>query len=347
MKNQLVLLPLAAWLLVAGCNPVTDLQPDREFVPESAVAAVKAKFPTATNLTFKTLEKNRVWQADFTADTKTYRGATLDTAMLAAYVRLANIPDSVKAFVATSLANGGEYIGDFKQPFSFQKGSFTLDDYIVDYRWRGQLYTLSYSYFTLGISVGPGIRYKTVSLSDRIDYYFSTTNEATLPDRLKAFIRTNGLRVSDQIPYDIKDPIVYSVQENGARQYFIQVTQKPVGSTRGGYGSGTYVFDKNGDFEYATSLPTTLVSGKPVPVEGSQREIKTIGDLPASVRAGFENKPEFAGFTFSAATETEVYSKRIYRVSLSSTKPDAGKWTLTFSNTGAVLSRSYLFSYLS
>jgi hypothetical protein len=72
MNKKFFLLCFIA-VLTSGCNNVVDVQePDTEVVPESAISAIKTRYPDAGQFVFKTLMKDKLWKAKFFSQANTY-----------------------------------------------------------------------------------------------------------------------------------------------------------------------------------------------------------------------------------------------------------------------------------
>jgi hypothetical protein len=60
---------LVIFTTISACERTTDLQPDLDkTVPQAVVNSLKEVFPEATDVTFSTIEKNKVWGARFETD---------------------------------------------------------------------------------------------------------------------------------------------------------------------------------------------------------------------------------------------------------------------------------------
>lgn len=66
MRNSLTLVSIWLVLLLAACDVNNEIAPtSNETVPPAAIAALRQEFPTTTTMQFKTIELDRVWQANF------------------------------------------------------------------------------------------------------------------------------------------------------------------------------------------------------------------------------------------------------------------------------------------
>ncbi|RYF46644.1 MAG: hypothetical protein EOO39_49475, partial [Cytophagaceae bacterium] len=109
MKNVLLLSLLCVFQV--SCNRVTDNQPTpTETVPASAIQALTDQYPGAADMVFKTLEKDRVWQVNFTQKSARFSAATNPQKLLIAYqLQTQSVPDSLSSTVRNTVLDGGTF----------------------------------------------------------------------------------------------------------------------------------------------------------------------------------------------------------------------------------------------
>lgn len=71
--NKKILLLCFITAFTFGCNNVVDVQePDTEVVPETAISAIKTRYPDAGQFVFKTLIQDQLWKAKFFSRANSY-----------------------------------------------------------------------------------------------------------------------------------------------------------------------------------------------------------------------------------------------------------------------------------
>lgn len=322
--------------LSVSCNTVQDEQiTPPSNVPESAVQAVRDKFPNATNITFQTLQANRLWQATFTNQARSVRSAVTPAEMLVAYLPTGTVPDSIQAFVDRSGLTGGTFISDYKQRYSWQKGSLAANFFTADYRWQNRVFTIGFSEFSI-TNTSTGIKqfYNSIYLNEPNLMSFSTSDPTQLPTTIQQYLRERGLVVIEATPYS-GSPISVSVRSEGETRYYVSSRQA---QTTNGVSNGfMLVFDEAGLYLYADKEPNIYTSADKLPTY--IRRSSNRADVPTAILTAIDSAPEYRNTTFKEVNRYELYGKVTFVVSLD--RIGGGSWELVFDAQGEVLDREF------
>ena len=146
MKNVLLLSLLC--IIQLACNGVTDDQvAPTETIPAAAIQALTDQYPGAADMVFKTLEKDRVWQVNFTQKSARFNAATSPQKLLIAYqLQTQSVPDSLASLVRNTVLDGGTFTNLRVQNYSWFKDGGNNGQFIfADYDWQGNRYTFRWT----------------------------------------------------------------------------------------------------------------------------------------------------------------------------------------------------------
>lgn len=300
-------------LLSAACNRVTDIQPNpnpTEEIPTSAIDAVTGQFPQAEGIVFKTLEKNQVWQVNFTQKAARYNAATNQQMLLVAYqVADRSVPDSLTSVVRNTVIDGGTFTNLRMQNYSWFKDTSNNGQFIfADYDWRGTRYTFRWTVTNLSG--------KTTYVTELFPYYqleYRTVTLADLPSSIREPLKNQTL--------DFNYAVV-QVDQQVKKRYGITVKQNS--------NSFTLNYTDEGLLSSVSSSPTV-------------QYFSEIGQLPTTIQAYLRNTPELAGFgmggQFTLLAKNKYGMVETYTVNLQKGRET---WFLTFNSSGELTTRSYL-----
>ena len=298
-------------LLSAGCNRVNDIQPNSpEEVPVSAIDAVTGQFPQAENIVFKTLEKNQVWQVNFTQKAARYSAATDQQMLLVAYqLDDRSVPDSLTSLVRNTVIEGGTFSNLRVQNYSWFKDGTNNGQFIfADYNWRGNRYTFRWNV----TNINGNITYVT----EMFPYYqleYRTVTLADLPATIQESLKNQQA--------DFSYAVVQTGQDTEKR-YTLTVRQSANTPTLTYNGEGTLVM--------ATNSPNT-------------QYYTAINQLPDPIQTYLRNTPELTGFDlggqFTILAKNSYGPVETYTVNLHKGRET---WFMTFNSNGELTTRSYL-----
>lgn len=184
MMNTKFILSIVLSVALFGCNKLIEVNPDAETVPEQSVAAIRSRFPEASDLTFKTLTKGRIWDASFKMSNSRYRSVVDRTNILTTY---GPVNDSLKdslIHVLYQLSVRWGAISNIRQILPDKESSPKTTSFLADYTWSGNIWTAKITF----AEPGSGF-YHGVSMFPQIDLEYVTTDLESLPDRAKEVLK--------------------------------------------------------------------------------------------------------------------------------------------------------------
>ncbi|WP_420151429.1 hypothetical protein [Spirosoma sp.] len=299
-------------VLGSGCNKVNDIQPNdtEENIPVSAIEAVTGKFPQAKELVFKTLEKNQVWQVNFSQNAARFSAATNQQRLLVAYqVENRSLPDSLTSLVRNTVIDGGTFSNLRLQNY-FWYGNATNNGQLIlaDYDWRGSRYTIRWNVS----NVNGRITYVTEMLPyHQLEYRTETL--ANLPAIIQKSLQ------DQQADFNYA---VVQVGQNTEKRYVLTVRQAT--------NTPTLTYNDEGTLLGVTNLPNT-------------QYYTAIDQLPSAIQTYLRNTSELSGFDvggqFPLLSKTNYGTIETYTVNLQKGRET---WFMTFNSNGELITRSYL-----
>ena len=178
-KHKCSWLILLAGIFIISCNEVNDPQPpDLETIPDKVVDLLERNFPGAEQTTIRVVEKNQLWEADYSQNAEHFYVAVDSASVLAAYKLIGpNPPDSIAAAVSKLAIRGGT-LSDFRENLSAYAGEAT-------YRLHGTDYLLSWK---------PSQPFLEMELHSKFSYVISSS--AQLPVNARTFMAAQGWEFS-------------------------------------------------------------------------------------------------------------------------------------------------------
>jgi hypothetical protein len=309
MKNVLLFSLLCVFQL--SCNRVTDNQPTpTETVPASAIQALTAQYPGATDMLFKTLEKGRVWQVNFTQKSARFSAATNPQKLLIAYqLQTQSVPDSLASTVRNTVLDGGTFTNLRVQNYNWFRDSGNNGQFIfADYNWQGNQYTFRWTV----TSINGAITYVTELLpSNQLE--FRTETLLDLPLAIQQSLTAQGA---------VFGYALVTVDAQGKKQYVVSAQQNA--------NYYTLTYEENGQL--------IAVSGS-----ANAQYYSFINQLPASIQTYLQQTPELAGFSnsgqFSLLSKSQYAGVTSYTVNVQKGRQT---WFLTFNEQGQLVRRTYL-----
>ncbi|ARK09833.1 hypothetical protein A6C57_05485 [Fibrella sp. ES10-3-2-2] len=309
MKNILSLSLLSVFLL--ACNQVTDTQPaPTETIPASAIQALTDQYPGAADILFKTLEKGRVWQVNFTQKSARFSAATSPQKLLIAYqLQTQAVPDSLASLVRNTVIDGGTFTNLRVQNYSwFRDGGNNGQFIFADYDWQGNRYTFRWNVTSLNSQ----ITYTTELLpSNQLE--FRTETLLDLPPSIQQSLAAQGAVFSYAL---------VTVDAQGKKQYAVSAQQNTT------YYNLTY--EENGQLVAATG-------------SANAQYYSFINQLPSAIQTYLQQTPELAGFSnsgqFSLLRKSQYAGLTTYTVNVQKGRQT---WFMTFDQQGQLVQRTYL-----
>ncbi len=292
-----------------ACNPVTDRQPaPLDGVSPDAIRAVTSRFPQAKEMIFAALEKDKVWQVNFSQQQARYRAVTnQQTVLLADQLATQTVPDSLASLVNNTVIQGGTFTDLRAETYLWYRDSSSADRFVyADYTWQGTPYTVRWTI----TNIKGNITY-VLEMMPYYQFEYRTVSQLDLPTSIQQSI---GEQLTSF------DHAMVRVDGQGKKRYSIAGQQKT------SFVNLTY--DDTG----------TLISNS-----GTQQRLTSIGQLPVGIQTYIRDAPEladfglagqFAGIMKSANNGIDTYSVVLQK--------GRQTWFLVFSSEGQLLSRSYL-----
>ncbi len=110
MSNRFGLFILITFLLLVGCQSVSDLQPQPDALPASVVEVLEAEFPGYKEIMVSPLEKDKVWSARLRVDTSRYDLVLNRTKILSRFKLVGNsVPAAVAEKISSTVLSGGTF----------------------------------------------------------------------------------------------------------------------------------------------------------------------------------------------------------------------------------------------
>lgn len=309
MKKVLLLSLLC--VIQLACNRVTDDQPaPNETIPTTAIQALTDQYPGAAGMIFKTLEKGRVWQVNFTQKSARYSAATgLQKLLIAYQLETQSVPDSLASLVRNTAIDGGTFTNLRVQDYSWFKDVGNNGQFIfADYDWQGNRYTFRWTV----TSINGKITYVTELLpSNQLE--FRTETLLDLPLAIQQSLTAQGAAFNYAL---------VSVDTKNKKQYAVTVQQNA------NWYNLTY--EENGQL--------IAVSGS-----ANAQYYSAINQLPGSIQTYLQQTPELAGFSnsgqFSLLSKSQYAGVTTYTVNLQKGRQT---WFMTFDEQGKLVRRTYL-----
>ncbi len=261
-------------------------------------------------MVFKTLEKNRVWQANFTQQSARYSAAANPQKLLIAYqLQTQSVPDSLSSLVRNTVIDGGTFTNLRVQDYSwFKDGGNSGQFLFADYDWQGNRYTFRWTV----TSVNGKITYVTELLpSNQLE--FRTETLLDLPLVIQQSLTAQGATFSYAL---------VTVDAQNKKQYAVSVQQN------NNYYNLTYA--ENGQLLTATGSANT-------------QYYSFINQLPASIQTYLQQTPELVEFSnsgqFSLLGKSQYAGVTTYTVNLQKGRQT---WFMTFDQQGQLVRRTYL-----
>lgn len=180
-------------LLLAGCQSVSDLQPQPGSLPPAVVEILEAEFPGSQEITVSPLEKDKVWSARLRVDTSRYDVVLNRTKILSRFKLVGNsVPSAVAGQISSSVLSGGVF-SEYGQR-QRKSNEFPDREYSARYLWNNT------QFFATWTSLIP--------MSGRLDLYpeveisYLTDQLDDLPEGIKTTIQ----RKIDEAKTDPKTP---------------------------------------------------------------------------------------------------------------------------------------------
>lgn len=156
---------LTGILALCKCNRVSDLQPVDGSVPDAVVQMIPDLFPGAGEIEIRTVEKDSLWEADYTLDGERYYvGMDTETVRYQARVMGSVVPEEVRSVISGLSIGGGEFglfIRDLTASVNCTKYRFRDADYRLEWETmnNGQVETI----YAVRLSPYSKIRYPLYS----------------------------------------------------------------------------------------------------------------------------------------------------------------------------------------
>jgi len=252
--------------LLPACNRVNDLSPQTDSLPQEAIQVVKAQYPQASDLVFKPLAEQQIWQVNFKDNADAYRAVVNKVRFLSnARMVQGQTPDTLSQVVNQLSITGGAF-SNFRrvEPTS-------LDDkpqVLADYQWRGGDYTVKW------VRQSRNMAY-TVFMYPRSSVEYGLDDTSLLPDKLLGFYKSTTA-------YKQVGRVKVYVDENGKKTYRDLGTDAPYSTVALFNESGDPLFSISSDNAMANFTMNPDLAAYPAPM---QQYVKT--NLESVVRDDF------------------------------------------------------------
>ncbi len=302
--------PLFCSLLFFACSRDNSLMPDSSDAPSAQVRArVTTQYPQAENLVAKALEKDRVWQVDFTQNTAQYSAAVSTNQFLASFEKGGAAPDSLTFLARNTVVAGGTFSNFSVQRYSWYKNPGNYGQrFLADYDWQGTRHT-----YRWGVTNINGRITFVTEVIPHTQLEYRTENLADMPAPIQQFVQ--GERAS----FDFAE---VQVDGQGRKLYTVGIRQN----------------DK----------PFTLLANNDAAIVGisyhpNPQYFTEIGQLPATIQTYLRDTPELTGFglagQFTVLAKNQFGALTTYRVNLQKGRQT---WFMLFDANGKLVSRNYL-----
>lgn len=149
MKTVLFYLMTVLAVGLLSCDRVEGLRPEEEEISKATASLIGDRFPDAANVTFRTIDKDRLWEARFDQGAVSYY-AGLQTDKILAVHRLlgSSVPDSIDRIIRSNIpvARTGQ-LSDYRQELFIEGDTETSryramlsvdgNDYLVKWNFNG------------------------------------------------------------------------------------------------------------------------------------------------------------------------------------------------------------------
>lgn len=264
-----MLLSFVCFLYLTGCSNYKDQQTvPPENLPESVIKVMSDAYPDATNATFQSIEKDKLYEVYYKLKGDSFHAALNTKKILSVYRMYGTLPDSMRQALPARSVSGGE-ADVYKEPVPQVNADKIFN---AKYTWKGQNYLLSWfehkplnpARFTIRIE--PYVKFTYQIFQDEIN---------AMPTPILAFFDREKLRIST---------VRIAITEKNERQYLISAT------TASGTGY-EFVFDRT------AKLINTIYR--------AEAFYYNIDELPEKIQTFIKNSSAFAamklaeGYKFS------------------------------------------------
>ncbi|GAB3756472.1 hypothetical protein [Spirosoma pomorum] len=308
----------------SSCSHFTDNQPTPDQGPSTiSVQALLRQYPQSQDVLFTTLVDNQLWKATFNQQRQHYQAlVNADRLLTADQLVEGTLADSLTRLLAPTVMAGGTfsnpYVRRYTDWFTNKISNDPPENVYADYTWQQQRYTVVWTL------ARPTIRQHFYNLELR-PYQLATYQSTRLTD-LPAVIQQ---RLSDQGL--VFSNAIVQLDAYGNRQYQLAV-QQPSAPSDEQYWQLTY--NDEGQLLVATNQASA-----------NTLFYQQLDQLPTAIQ-DYLRRPELAGFDLSRGGGFYGYTCRYtygtlttYRVCLVN---GLQAWQLFFSDTGQLISRSFL-----
>lgn len=193
-------------LAAAGCSDLKDQQViPPEDLPESVIKVMSDAYPDATDATFQTIEKDRLYEVFYKRNGDPFYAALNTRKILSVFRTYGALPDSMQRALPSEPVSGGA-VSDFKEPVPQPYTDRVLNS---KYIWGDREYLLNWFQFPLTNRIKYFIR-----LEPFTKFSFTITGDELndIPKPMISFFDREKLRFSS---------VLVSINEKNERGYYV------------------------------------------------------------------------------------------------------------------------------
>ncbi|ACT92544.1 hypothetical protein [Dyadobacter fermentans] len=295
-------LMIAAVLVTAGCSNYKDQQiTPPENLPESVIKVMSDAFPDATDATFQSIEKEKLYEVYYKLNGNPFYAALNTRKILSVYRMHGAIPDSMQQALPARSVTGGA-ADAYKEPVPQPAVDKVFSS---KYTWNNNNYLLTW----IQNKPSDPVKYM-LRLEPYVKFSYPLTKEelTTLPGPAVSFIEREKLRFSGG---------TVSITEKNEKQYFVHAST--ASST-----NYSFTFDGSG------KLINTIYRA-----EAFYYDVK---ELPGKMQTFIQNSPAFSGMKIAEGYKFSDPAGTGYVISMQGTEENC--W-LNFDQDGNFVSMTY------
>lgn len=177
-------------VVTAGCSNYKDEQSiPPATLPESVIKVLSDAFPNATDATFQTVEKDKLYEVHYKLNGDPFYAALNTKKILSVYRTYASVPDSMRTALPVNHAQAGE-LDNYREPVN---QSDMEHIYLAKYTWNNAPYLLTWTRMLPTDAVKYSIRLEPYV---KFSYSIFKDEMASLPTLVGSFLEREKLRFS-------------------------------------------------------------------------------------------------------------------------------------------------------